>query len=240
MQMEMKQFPLIVDDITRDRFTRTAVELIKNDAFTAKQHSVIVFSANKDLDALDSEITKRVVCFRFEAAIEKKLGVQSSNLVRAVRSNVGTSFYRAYLVRMMKRAKDMLDEMDGEGEQPDLLQSSSEVICELFREHSTAEWWARELSWGDYVDMGDEGVKAEILKLFQTNPEFFTVDAKRNDLRITIQGDIHKINSWKKKIPDHIINTAAGPTIVLYLNQATEFFGTTFKKRRYISRLLGN
>jgi hypothetical protein len=78
------------------------VELIKNDAFTTKQHSVIVFSANKDLDALDSEISKRVVCFRFEAAIEKKRGVQSSNLVRSVRSNVGTSFYHAYLSRMIE------------------------------------------------------------------------------------------------------------------------------------------
>ena len=240
MQMELKQFPLVVDDITRDRFTRNAVELIKNDAFTARHHSVIVFSANKDLDALDSEITKRVVCFRFEAAIEKKRGVQSSNLVRAVRSTVGTSFYHAYLSRMMVRVGEMLDEMELDVDQPDLLRASSEVICGLFGDHLDEQpWWAKELSWGDYVDMGDEGVKAEILKLFQTNPDFFIVDTKRNDLRITIEKDVHKINSWKKKIPDHIINQSAGSTIVLFLDQAQEFFGIPFKKGGYFSKLLG-
>jgi len=226
-----KHFPIVVDDINRTRFTQHAVELIKDDGLASDRCPTIVFSANTDLDALDSEITKRVVSCFIDASIDRKTGARSS-LVKSTQDRIKTNLYREYLRRMLDAVPDLLDNI--ETNQPDLLAVSSEVLYQLLEEYTDGRLpsWVRVLPWDYYVDLGDRNVKGYINELWLSNPDWFTVNERRNELILRITKDNQLINRLKKNTPDYVYKSSAGDMIIFYLNYSREYFDNEFRKKK--------
>ena len=74
--------PIIVDDLTNDRFKQHAIETIKNDDFGIAEHLVnypaVVISANEDVKAVAPEVIRRTVICRAQAGLTNT-EVMSSN-----------------------------------------------------------------------------------------------------------------------------------------------------------------
>ena len=74
--------PIIVDDLTNDRFKQHAIETIKNDDFGIAEHLVnypaVVISANEDVKAVAPEVIRRTVICRVQAGLTNT-EVMSSN-----------------------------------------------------------------------------------------------------------------------------------------------------------------
>ena len=74
--------PIIVDDLTNDRFKQHAIETIKNDHFGIAEHLVnypaVVISANEDVKAVAPEVIRRTVICRAQAGLTNT-EVMSSN-----------------------------------------------------------------------------------------------------------------------------------------------------------------
>lgn len=157
LRCEVKGAPIIVDDLTQNRFTQHAVETIKNDAFGIAEKMIhypaVVISANEDVKAVAPEIIRRTVICRVQAGLTNTEVMQSS-IVRKVQKNIGTAFYREYLRRMFESVNTMIEDMkdDDVDAAPDILKKSSEVICDILAEYSEIALpkYIRPLSLKDY------------------------------------------------------------------------------------------
>ena len=109
--------PIIVDDLTNNRFNQHAIETIKNDDFGVSEHltnySAVVISANEDVKAVAPEVIRRTVICRVEAGLTNT-EVMKSNVVRNVQQKIGTAFYREYLRRMLEIMPELIEQLQAE------------------------------------------------------------------------------------------------------------------------------
>ena len=151
-----------MDDVTRDRFTQHAVEVIKNEGFGIDEHLVqypaVAISGNEDLNSIPKAVTRRAVICRVQAGLTNT-EMMRGGFVRTVQREIGTAFYREYLRRMMKIVPGLQEMLKDETNEsaPDILSESSRVLLSIFEEFSEGSLphYIRELSlhsngWGDY------------------------------------------------------------------------------------------
>ena len=232
----VKGAPIIVDDMTQQRFTNHAVETIKNDAFGMSEHLInypaIVISANEDVKAVAPEITRRTVKIHVEAGLTNTQ-VMKSNIVKRVQKNIGTAFYCEYLSRMLPIVERMMETMkEEEPDAPDVLAASSKVICDIITEHcGELPKYIRELSLIDYFGEKQTGkavIKA-IKQAWRTNKKSFEVDKKRNELRYDT-GNNWDAERMLKELPENLEARRSITKVVMNLDEAREYFEESFKK----------
>lgn len=229
--------PIIVDDLTNNRFNQHAIETIKNDDFGLSDHlrnySAVVISANEDVKAVAPEVTRRTVICRVNAGLTNT-EVMKSNIVRTVQQKIGTAFYREYLRRMLKVVPDLIDELkDDEAETaPDILKVSSEIIISIISEYvEDVPEYIRELSLENYFSeqvTGKYAIKI-VKKAWEINPKSFKIDKKHNEIRFDV-GDTHEANRIMKELPETLEAHKSQTTIVMNLDEAKKFFGIDFKR----------
>ncbi len=229
--------PIIVDDLTNNRFNQHAIETIKNDDFGLSDHlrnySAVVISANEDVKAVAPEVIRRTVICRVNAGLTNT-EVMKSNIVRTVQQKIGTAFYREYLRRMLKVVPDLIDELkDDEAETaPDILKVSSEIIISIISEYvEDVPEYIRELSLENYFSeqvTGKYAIKI-VKKAWEINPKSFKIDKKHNEIRFDV-GDTHEANRIMKELPETLEAHKSQTTIVMNLDEAKKFFGIDFKR----------
>lgn len=229
--------PIIVDDLTNNRFNQHAIETIKNDEFGYAEHlinySAVVISANEDVKAVSQEITRRTVICRVEAGLTNT-EVMKSNLVRRVQSKIGTAFYREYLRRMLPEVEILLESMkDDEADcAPDILKKSSEIIFEIISEHTTEiPDYVRYLSLEDYFGEAVTGKNAKktIQRAWKTSKKEFVVNEKTDELRYNIGNPIDA-DRLLKELPETLEGRKSREWIVMNLTEARKFFELDFKQ----------
>ena len=229
--------PIIVDDLTNIRFNQHAIETIKNDDFGVSDHltnySAVVISANEDVKAVMPEVIRRTVICRVEAGLTNT-EVMQSNVVRSVQQKIGTAFYREYLRRMLDIIPDLIDALkDEESDRaPDILKYSSEVIVDLFYEHTdTLPDYIRHLSLDNYFSeqvTGKHAIKA-IKDAWKTNKKAFIINKKTNELCYDA-GAPYEAGYIMKELPETLEARKTNSKIVMKLDEAEKFFEIKFKR----------
>ena len=229
--------PIIVDDLTNNRFNQHAIETIKNDDFGLSAHltnySAVVISANEDVKAVAPEVIRRTVICRVNAGLTNT-EVMQSNVVRSVQQKIGTAFYREYLRRMLDIVPKLIDQLkDDESENaPDILKVSSEVIVAIISEHiDKVPEYIRELSLENYFSeqvTGKYAIKS-VKKAWEINPKSFKIEKRHNEIRFDV-GDNHEANRIMKELPETLEAHKSHTTIVMNLDEAKKFFDIDFKK----------
>ena len=239
--------PIIVDDLTNNRFNQHAVETIKNDDFGLLEHLVhypaVVISANEDVKAVAQEVIRRTVICRVQAGLTNT-EVMKSNVVRAVQQKIGTAFYREYLRLMLGKIPDMMDQLkddNPESECPDILKVSSEVLYEIFLAHeSELPSYIRKLSLEDYFSEKVTGKYAiQVIKTaWASNPDSFEVDERAGTVRYDagVNWDADRL---MKELPENLCAKRSRDSVIMELDEAREFFGIDFRRKSFLSRLLG-
>lgn len=237
LRYEVKGAPIIVDDLTQNRFTQHAIETIKNDAFGISEKMIhypaVVISANEDVKAVAPEIIRRTVICRVQAGLTNT-EVMKSSIVRKVQKNVGTAFYREYLHRMLECIPEMVesikdDEMDSA---PDILKISSEIICDILAEHieSILPDYVRKLSLNDYFSEKVTGKHAiqTIKSAWKTSRNCFVINKAVNEIRYNA-GQSYDADRIIKELPETLETRKSREWVIMNLKEAKDFFGEDFK-----------
>ena len=230
--------PIIVDDLTNDRFKQHAIETIKNDDFGIAEHLVnypaVVISANEDVKAVASEVIRRTVICRVQAGLTNT-EVMSSNIVRTVQREIGTAFYREYLRRMLDLVPELLEQMkdDERDSAPDILKTSSQVLMEIFEEYGPEKLpeYIRTLSLEDYFSekvTGGYAIKI-IRDAWKTSRDSFEIYPRANELCYNA-GVNYEADRILKELPETLEVRKSRDCLVMNLEEAQKFFGITFKK----------
>ena len=139
LQQAYKRFPVVFDDVTRDRFGRYADEIIKDETIPYREYPCFALSMNADARSFKPEIVKRCLMIYTRTALPgdntaARRALQRS--VAAIRERMTTALYREYLKRATAAVERALE---GDGEAVDALHLSSEILCALFKEHLPAD-----------------------------------------------------------------------------------------------------
>lgn len=237
LKYTVKGAPIIVDDLTNARFNAHAIETIKNDDFGIVDHlqnyPSIVISANEDVKAVAPEVVRRTVICRVEAGLTNT-EVMKSNIVKSVRSKMGTAFYREYLRRMLDIIPDLIEQLkdDDNESAPDILKVSSEVLFTIINEHCVkTPDYIRSLSLDDYFGEQVVGKYARktINTAWRTNKKAFAISEKNNELRYNA-GQTYDAGRLIKELPETLEARVNREFIIMNLAEAKEFFGINFKK----------
>lgn len=229
--------PIIVDDLTKDRFNQHAIETIKNDDFGVIEHltnySAVVISANEDVKVVTPEIIRRTVICRVEAGLTNT-EVMKSNVVRNVQQKIGTAFYREYLRRMLEVIPDLIEQLRAEETEsaPDILKFSSEIIVDIINQFAEATpMYIRPLSLENYFSeqvTGKYAIKT-IRDAWKTSRKSFRVIAKSNELRYNA-GQTYDAARLIKELPETLEAHTSREWVVMNLEEAKDFFDIKFKK----------
>ena len=151
MRDKLGAIPLLIDDVTRDRFTRYVPDLVRTDQEGGGQYAPVVLTTNRDVTSIPPDLTKRMVTCHIDAAIPENRSVTERNARRA-QNEIGTALYRAYLQRLIPEVRAMRAEIDAGPEGfPDLLARSAAVLRGVLGEAlGELPDWAKLLTYGDY------------------------------------------------------------------------------------------
>ena len=94
MRDKLGAIPLLIDDVTRDRFTRYVPDLVRTDQEGSGQYAPVVLTTNRDVTSIPPDLTKRMVTCHIDAAIPENRSVTERNARRA-QNEIGTALYRA-------------------------------------------------------------------------------------------------------------------------------------------------
>ena len=67
--------PLLIDDVTRDKFTSHVPDLVRTDQEMSAQYAPIVLTTNRDVSTIPPDLTKRMVTCHIDAAIPENRSV---------------------------------------------------------------------------------------------------------------------------------------------------------------------
>lgn len=230
--------PIIVDDLTNNRFNQHAIETIKNDDFGVSEHlinySAVVISANEDVKAVAPEVIRRTVICRVEAGLTNT-EVMKSNVVRNVQQKIGTAFYREYLRRMLEIIPDLIEQLRAEETEsaPDILKFSSEIIVDIINQFAElTPKYIKTISLENYFSeqvTGKYAIKT-IRNAWKTSRKSFMVIPKSNELRYHA-GQTYDAARLIKELPETLEAHTSREWVVMNLEESKEFFEIDFKKR---------
>lgn len=234
----VKGAPIIVDDVTRERFTQHAVEIIKNEGFGIDEHltqyPAVAISGNEDLNSIPKAVTRRAVICRVQAGLTNT-EMMRGGVVRTVQREIGTAFYREYLRRMMEIVPELQEALkdDTTESAPDILAASSQVLLAIFEEFSDGPLpqYVRELSLDDYFSEKVTGSYAirTIRGAWKASKASFEISERANELRYNA-GATYEADRILKELPETLEAHKARDWVIMDLDAAREFFGLPFRK----------
>ena len=157
LQQSYRRFPVVFDDVTRDRFSRHADEVIKDETIPYEEYPCFALSMNADARSFKSEIVKRCLMIYTRTSLPGHDTATRRRLHRSVasiRERMTTALYRRYL-------EQILPELEAEATKPadaddgvDALRLSSRTLCEVFAEHrppgTDIPHWCRPMTLAEY------------------------------------------------------------------------------------------
>ena len=237
LQESYKRFPVVFDDVTRDRFSRHAPEIIKDETITYSEYPCFALSMNADARSFLPEIVKRCLMIYTRTSLPGDDPAARRKLQRSVasiRGRLTTSLYRLYLKRMLAEM-DALPESDGsEGDDVGALELSSTVLCRIFEENlpsgTEIPTWCSPMTLSEYQSRAFERPRLILANLL--HPDKYSVERKPAAGSWTITGenviigaDIMASSRMKGDIPDWILDDTASVSdqIVLKRDQLESF-----------------
>lgn len=252
---DIKGLPILIDDITQTQFTNNSGNIIKQEERILREtkpenlnyYPAILLTANKDLNSLKNELTKRMVVFHVNASWNNEFTRQQkspcSELIQRMRNN----FYSAYLTKMIPHINLYLSQINDLGSSNiDLYNISSEVIISIFKDcNLDIPAYMRPLTMKDYFD--SRAVNEIMVKFFQKqyrlNRDFFEVIKKNNQLIFEDKSasSVGKMTPMRiaESLPPELEADVVGDKVIMRLDSATRFFGIEFKEPSLLNKIFG-
>ena len=106
----MAGIPLIVDDLNNRKMAEHLPDLVKADRDFAERYAPILISTNRDVQAVQPELRKRMVVVHVAGSEPRALPAAPARRAMAV----GTGLHRDYLNRIAPRVPALLDAVAGD------------------------------------------------------------------------------------------------------------------------------
>ena len=206
LREKLGAIPLLVDDVTRDKFAEHVPNLVRTDHDISDCYAPVVVTTNKDVTAIPPDISKRMMTCHLDAAIPENRSA-AGQMVRRITKEIGTSLYRAYLLRMIPRVREMRAEIDaGKPGFPDLFVASSETLRELFAEALGAvPEWARKLSFEENFGIRHRKFSEQLAQMLSEAEDRISVNRNSGEITINFGGDTNQAAQFAKGVPEFVL-----------------------------------
>lgn len=234
LQAAYKRFPVVFDDVARDRFSRHADEIIKDEVIPYDEYPCFVLSMNADTKNFKPEIVKRCLMIYTRTSLPGNLISERRSLQRSVsriRKEIGTALYREYIGRVLETFEDESRPRETED---DAIAVSSGIIVDIFKEHLPSGEpmpdWCEVTALQDYQEKSFERPRLRLKQLL--NPARYSNERKPPEGAWTSDSDklvlsvpIMGATQLKSEVPDWVIDDTASTAgqIVLDKNLTEEF-----------------
>ena len=228
LQQAYRRFPVVFDDVTRDRFTRHAPEIIKDESIPYPEYPCFALSMNAEARNFPAEIVKRCLMIYTRTSLPGDNTASRRSLQRSVsniRERLTTGLYREYL-RQILEEMETLSPADYEG--LDVLELSSATLCRIFKDSLPAEAslppWCEPMTLEQYRSRAFERPRLVLENLLHRDK--FTRDRRPPVGSWTISADsvviaVEPITSRQTRndIPDWILDDTASVSDQIVLNR---------------------
>ena len=233
--------PLLIDDVTRDKFSSHVPDLVRTDQETSGQYAPVVLTTNRDVSTVPPDLTKRMVTCHIDAAIPENRSV-TERIARRAQREIGTALYRAYLQRLIPEVRAMRAEIDAEAEHfPDLLARSSELLRELLGGAlGELPHWARPLGFADYFGIRHRRFRDQLSDMLADAEDRITVNRRSGELTISFGGDTIQAGQFARSVPDFVLKGRFADVVRLDLHALEQEMGFAVgASRAWWRRLMG-
>ena len=225
--------PLLIDDVTRDKFTSHVPDLVRTDQDMTGGYAPVVLTTNRDVSTIPPDLTKRMVTCHIDAAIPENRSV-TERLARRAQKEIGTALYRAYLQRLIPEVRTMRAEIDAEAEGfPDLLARSADILRALLGETlGELPAWARPLSYGDYFGIRHRRFRDQLEAMLADSEDRVGVNRKSGELTIGFGGDTNQAAQFARSVPDFVLKGRFADVVRLDLAALEQEMGFAVQSNR--------
>ena len=253
LQQSYKRFPVVFDDVTRDRFNRYADEIVKDETIPFAEYPCFALSMNADARSFKSEIVKRCLMIYTRTALPGDNTAARRRLQRsvaAIRERMSTSLFREYLRRMLAELDDMeaadATNAIAAADDPDVTDAlllSSSVLSGLFCENLPPErelpHWCTTMTLAEYQQRAFERPRRILAALL--SPERYSSERRPPEQCWTVVGDnllvaVAPIEFTRTRadIPDWLLDDTASASGQIALNRklTEDFLGSPLRRSR--------
>jgi hypothetical protein len=225
--------PLLIDDVTRDKFTSHVPDLVRTDQEMSAQYAPIVLTTNRDVSTIPPDLTKRMVTCHIDAAIPENRSV-TERIARRTQKEIGTALYRAYLQRLTPEVSAMRADIDAETETfPDLLARSAEILRDLFGEAlDEVPAWARPLSFTDYFGIRHRRFRDQLADMLADAEDRIIINRRAGELTISFSGDTNQAGQFARSVPDFVLKGRFADQVKLDLHALEQEMGFAVERSR--------
>ena len=247
LQQSYKRFPIVFDDVTRDRFNRYAPEIIKDESIPDAEYPCFALSLNAEARSFPVEIIKRCLMIYTRTSLPGNDTVARRRLQRSVtsiRGRMTTALFREYLKRILPEVASV---NNSEGDVLDALELSSKILSNIIEENLpsgvTMPSWCRSMTLEEYQERAFERPRLVLEGLL--NKDRYSSARRPPEGAWTISGNTIIVSvpqmgsaGLRSEIPDWILDDARSSSgqIAMRRNLLEEFLGKSVKApRRWFS-----
>jgi hypothetical protein len=218
--------PLLIDDVTRDKFTSHVPDLVRTDQEVGGQYAPVVLTTNRDVTSIPPDLTKRMVTCHIDAAIPENRSV-TERIARRAQNEIGTALYRAYLQRLIPEVRAMRAEIDAESEGfPDLLACSAAVLRGVLGEAlGELPDWAKPLTFGDYFGIRHRRFRDQLGEMLRDADDRVAINRRAGELTISFGGDTNQAAQFARSVPDFALKGRFADMVKLDLRALEQEMG---------------
>lgn len=221
LQESYKRFPIVFDDVTRERFSRHAPEIIKDEAIHYSEYPCFALSMNAEARSFLPEIVKRCLMIYTRTSLPGDNPTARRRLQRSVasiRDRLTTSLYREYLKQVIAEMDSAQTQRSSGSDDLDALELSSSILCNLIEANlpdgAGMPEWCSPMTLSEYQGRAFERPRMVLNSLL--HPDRFSGERKPAAGSWTVSGDTVIIavdmmgaSRTKSDIPDWILDDTA-------------------------------
>jgi hypothetical protein len=234
---KMGSIPLVVDDLNNRKMTEHLPDLVKVDRDFTERYAPILISTNKDVQAVQPELRKRMVVVHVAGSKPRAL----STLPAQRAMSVGTGLYRAYLNRITPQIAGLLEAIaEDPGAPPDLIKLSANCLRKTFEAAlGHVPLWASDLRFDDVDTMKDRPFVEALSEMAERTPDQVSHDAKGGVMTLRFSGDTNAAARFEKLVPAQVLKGRIADAIILDMValQRECGYSTASRNRSWLSRL---
>ena len=239
LRERLGSIPLLIDDVSRDKFTTHVPDLVRTDQEMSASYAPIMLTTNRDVSSIPPDLTKRMVACHIDAAIPENRSVTERIARRALRE-IGTALYRTYLQRLIPEVRTMRAEIDAEAAQfPDLLARSSEILRDVLGGAlGDPPGWARPLGFSDYFGIRHRRFRDQLADMLADADERVNINRRAGEITISFGGDTYQAAQFARSVPDFVLKGRFADLVKLDLQALEQEMGFDVETRPWWRRLM--
>jgi hypothetical protein len=239
LRERLGSIPLLIDDVSRDKFTSHVPDLVRTDQEMSASYAPIMLTTNRDVSSIPPDLTKRMVTCHIDAAIPENRSV-TERIARLALREIGTALYRTYLQRLVPEVRAMRAEIDAETAQfPDLLARSSEILRDILEEAlGNPPAWARPLSFSDYFGFRHRRFRDQLADMLTDADQRVSINRRTGEITISFGGDTNQAAQFARGVPDFVLKGRFADLVKLDLEALEQEMGFDVEPRQPLWRRL--